>query len=157
MGEMRIIPGDATRPVGAGNKLIVHICNDVGAWGKGFVMALSARWKEPEAQYRAWAKSGEVFELGAVQQVQVEPDIWVVNMIAQHGIRKAPDGTPPIRYEALTEALKGVYLLATQYSATVHMPRIGAGLAGRDWEIIAGIIEDELCNNGIEVIVYDLE
>lgn len=151
---MRIIPGDATRPIGEGNKLIVHICNDAGAWGKGFVMALSARWKQPEAQYRSWAKSGDVFELGAVQQVQVESDVWVVNMIAQHGIRKAPDGTPPIRYEALMQALKGVFLLAKQYKGSVHMPRIGAGLAGGDWEIIAAIIEDVLCDNGIDVKVY---
>jgi O-acetyl-ADP-ribose deacetylase (regulator of RNase III) len=156
MAEMTIVKGDATRPTLRGNKLIVHICNDVGKWGKGFVMALSARWKKPEEEYRKWFKSGNVFVLGAVQQVQVEPDIWVINMIAQHDIKNGPDGTPPIRYEALTEALKGVCLIAREYNATVHMPKIGTGLAGGDWEKIRVIIEQELCRKGIAVTVYNL-
>ena len=42
------VTGDATRPVGTGNKVLVHVCNDVGGWGRGFVMALSARWSAPE-------------------------------------------------------------------------------------------------------------
>jgi hypothetical protein len=29
-------------------KLICHICNDLGGWGKGFVLALSRRWEGPE-------------------------------------------------------------------------------------------------------------
>ena len=37
---------DATAPTAIGNKIIVHICNDIGAWGKGFVMALSKKWKD---------------------------------------------------------------------------------------------------------------
>lgn len=39
---------------------------------------------------------------------------------------------------------KGEYLLANQYSAAVHMPWIGPGLAGGDWETITAIIEKEL-------------
>ena len=31
--------GDATLPAGPGPKIIVHICNDQGKWGKGFVSA----------------------------------------------------------------------------------------------------------------------
>lgn len=75
--------GDATQPYGEGNKVLVHVCNDVGAWGKGFVLAVSRRWNEPEKQYRRWHK-GELdkpFELGQVQYVQVEPDLWIANVI----------------------------------------------------------------------------
>lgn len=36
--------GDATQPVGDGPKILVHVCNDIGAWGRGFVVALSRRW-----------------------------------------------------------------------------------------------------------------
>ena len=39
--------GDATAPEGDGPKIIVHVCNDVGGWGRGFVMAISKRWPEP--------------------------------------------------------------------------------------------------------------
>jgi O-acetyl-ADP-ribose deacetylase (regulator of RNase III) len=43
--EIFYMTGDATAPVGEGQKLIVHVCNDIGAWGAGFVLALSKRWK----------------------------------------------------------------------------------------------------------------
>jgi len=33
--DIKYIKGDATNPAGEGNKLIVHICNDIGGWGKG--------------------------------------------------------------------------------------------------------------------------
>jgi len=41
------VMGDATAPKADGPKIIVHVCNDVGAWGRGFVVALSRRWPEP--------------------------------------------------------------------------------------------------------------
>ena len=46
MPGIRYVTGDATRPEGEGPKIIVHICNDIGAWGRGFVLALSKRFKE---------------------------------------------------------------------------------------------------------------
>ncbi len=52
------VVGDATQPIGEGPKIIVHVCNDVGAWGCGFVLALSERWPVTEQRYRAW-HSGE--------------------------------------------------------------------------------------------------
>ncbi|XXU05921.1 hypothetical protein WMF40_38440 [Sorangium sp. So ce854] len=45
--------GDATEPAGAGPRIICHVCNDIGGWGRGFVVALSKKWPEPEARYRA--------------------------------------------------------------------------------------------------------
>ena len=51
---LRIIRGDATSPQAKGPKIIAHICNDLGGWGKGFVLAISRRWPEPERAYRQW-------------------------------------------------------------------------------------------------------
>lgn len=86
---VRYLQGDATRPVGQGPRVIVHVCNDSGGWGKGFVLALSKRWGGPERSYRAWhAGEGQTpFELGGAQFVQVEPDLWVANVIGQRGTR----------------------------------------------------------------------
>lgn len=69
--QISYLKGDATNPVIPGNKIIVHICNDIGAWGKGFVLAVSKRWSEPEKEYKKWHKDGTNFELGEVQFVQV--------------------------------------------------------------------------------------
>ena len=151
------VTGDATQPAGDGPRVIVHICNDIGAWGAGFVLALSRRWLQPEARYRAWSQGNEdtPFKLGQVQFVAVEPDLWVANLIGQHNIRRLK-GVPPIRYAAVRTGLKRVAEFAQEHGATAHMPRIGAGLAGGDWATIEAIIAEELGSRGIAVTVYSL-
>ena len=154
--EITYIEGDATRPAGTGNKIIVHICNDIGRWGKGFVMAISKRWPEPEQQYRQWYQSKKDFALGEVRFVQVEPDTWVANRIGQHRLSKDAQGTPPIRYEAVQQCLQKVATYAREVNASVHMPRIGCGLAGGTWDKIESIIQSALTSKDFSVIVYDL-
>ena len=51
------VRGDATLPQGKGVKIVAHVCNTIGGWGKGFVRAVSARFgREPEKAYRLWYK-----------------------------------------------------------------------------------------------------
>ena len=154
---IQYVIGDATNPRETGPRIIVHVCNDVGGWGRGFVVALSRKWPEPERRYRAWYRGNEPipFALGQVQFVQVDQQLWVANLIGQHDVRPH-GGVPPIRYEAIREGLQRVATFAQEVGATVHMPRIGAGLAGGKWDAINAIIEAELTTNGIPVVVYNL-
>jgi len=149
--------GDATRPVGDHRRIIVHVCNDSGRWGKGFVLAVSRRWREPERRYRALHRGQEsqTFALGQVQFVRVEDAIWVANLIGQHGIGFR-DGRPPVRYEAIRQGLRAVAAKAIELGASVHMPRIGCGLAGGKWEEVERIVERELIAARVTVTVYDL-
>ncbi|MFF2010615.1 macro domain-containing protein [Streptomyces sp. NPDC058195] len=157
MSEITYIQGDATAPQAKGVKLIAHVCNDLGGWGKGFVLALSRRWPEPEAAYRRWhrERAHNDFGLGAAQFVQVKPDIWVANMVGQRGIRRGSNGVP-VRYEAIGTALGAVAERAGELGASVHMPRIGCGLAGGKWSLIEPLIEERLTGQGIPVTVYDI-
>lgn len=157
--------GDATQPIGNGHRIIVHICNNAGGWGAGFVLALSKRWPEPENEYRRWA-AGDFkavpFELGQVQFVSVESDgnplgdsISVLNMIAQDGYTKP--GQPAIRYDALRTCLESANRLITTGlfpNASIHMPRIGCGLAGGKWEEVEKII-NETFDEQVIINVYD--
>ncbi|ALC19339.1 macro domain-containing protein [Streptomyces pristinaespiralis] len=156
MSEIGYVRGDATAPQGKGVKLIVHVCNDLGGWGKGFVLALSRRWPGPEAAYRRWhrERAGNDFGLGAAQFVQVEPYVWVGNMVGQRGMRTGSQGVP-VRYEAIDKALARVADKALALGASVHMPRIGCGLAGGKWSRVEPLIADRLTDRGIEVTVYD--
>lgn len=106
MSEITYVRGDATAPAVKGVKVIAHVCNDSGGWGRGFVLALSRRWPEPEAAYRAWyrGRAGNDFGLGAAQFVQVDRYLWVANMIGQHGTRTGSKGVP-VRYEAIDASL----------------------------------------------------
>lgn len=157
MKTINYLVGDATRPLTTGNKIIAHICNDIGAWGKGFVLALSKLYPEPERAYRDWYEAREQndFALGAVQFVAVSPEIVIANMIGQHSIRKT-GGIPPIRYDAVEKALETVGKTALETNASVHLPRIGCGLAGGFWNKIEPLIEKQICDKGVIVFVYDL-
>lgn len=155
MGEIEYVRGDATLPVGKGRRVIAHVCNDRGGWGKGFVLALSHRWPQPEAAYRAWhrVRADNDFALGAVQLAPVENYLWVANMAGQHGIRTGSQGAP-VRYEAIDTALAALADHALTLKA-VHMPRIGCGLSGGRWEQIEPLIQRNLTGSGIPVTVYD--
>lgn len=150
------VVGDATNPQGEGNKIITHVCNDIGAWGAGFVMALSAKWSEPEESFRWWASHGVAanYFLSHTQYVKVEEDIWVANMVAQSGIRSV-DNPHPLDYHSLEVCLLNVADSARYESASIHMPRIGCGLAGGSWEKVSEIIERSM--HDLSVTVYDLE
>ncbi len=160
---MHYIRGDATNPIGEGRKLICHICNDIGKWGAGFVLALNKKSSAPMEEYRKWWFNGQEldeiygctpFKLGEIQLVHLKEQTWVVNMIAQHNIRYDRNNLPPIRYDAVQQCLHKVNELFTVFTFSVHMPRIGCGLAGGTWEKIEPIIAEELKTR--EVFVYDL-
>lgn len=152
--KINYVVGDATAPLGTGLKVIGHVCNNVGAWGHGFVMALSKKWKEPENDYHVWFKEETKPQLGEVCFVPVEGDIVVANMIGQV-MGFGTNGEPPVRYEAIRQALKIVADYCLHHNASFHCPRIGCGLAGGSWEVISQIIHEELCDKGIDVTVYE--
>jgi O-acetyl-ADP-ribose deacetylase (regulator of RNase III) len=155
---IRFLRGDATSPQAKGPKIIAHVCNDLGGWGKGFVLAVSRRWPEPERAYRDWHRhrAANDFGLGATQLVPVRPDTWVANMIGQHGMRTGSKG-PPVRYDAIARCLTALADHAVRLDAGVHMPRIGCGLAGGRWERIEPIIADTLLARNVSTTVYDFD
>ena len=143
------VDGDATQPIGEGQKLIVHCCNDIGAWGAGFVLALSKRWKRPEQVFTSEPR----LLLGTVQFVRVTKDIVVANLVGQRGVAQW-NGQAPIRYGAVREGMETVAEYARKHNMSIHMPRIGCGLAGGTWDHIEPILMDKL--KGLDVVVYDL-
>ncbi len=153
--------GDATKPGGSCDKVIAHICNDVGAWGKGFVLSLSELSPKPKIKYKKWKRDGfcqdSKFELGSIQIVSLSPGLWVVNMIAQRGLRSRTNKIP-FRADALRSCLEALSkrCLSRNDNVEVHMPRIGSNLSGAKWVEVEGIINETLVQAGIAVVVYDL-
>lgn len=155
--DIHFVKGDATAPEAKGNKIIVHICNDVGKWGRGFVLAVSKRWKSPEETYKKSFAEEPKPLLGDVQFVQVTESITVANLIGQHGVRspRNKSAPPPIRYEAVRQGLSTISQYAKEQNASLHMPRIGCGLAGGEWSEIEGIIVETCVSQHVDVTVYD--
>lgn len=159
------LKGDATQPkIKDKNeiRLILHICNDIGKWGKGFVLALSRKWNNPKDSYLNSEKKLGTISCCWVKDKISDTSIGVINMIAQHGIKSKYNNTP-IRYDALEECLKVISTITIPYlidyykvkiDVSVHMPRIGCGLAGGEWSKISVLLEKYLCKLS-KVYVYD--
>lgn len=175
------VNGDATYPERIcpdGTKIIVHIVNDIGAWGRGFVLALSKRWPNLKPDYQTHYRN---YNLGDIFVSKTSnKDIFVVDLFGQHGIRsskptvmesinnpqkyanylnhKENTNVEPIRYDAVREGLKKLkYRLETSSleNISIHMPKIGSGLAGGNWNIIEGIINDIFNDFNIPIYVYN--
>lgn len=164
MTSINYVEGDATLPVGDGKKIIAHVCNDLGRWGSGFVVALGRRYPFAKSTYIMWSKGrcpnggpyDLPFELGNVDFASTgwgKHDVLVANMVAQHDVVRK-NGITPIRYDALSKCLKTVFQYASQNGYSVHMPRIGCGLAGGEWNKIEPLILEANVFD-IQVYVYD--
>lgn len=147
-----------------GQKFLCHCCNDIGVMGAGVALTISKKWPQVKQDYVKWYKDKvwkeKPFALGQYQLVVVDrkKEIVVVNLIGQEGIGFR--NGPPIRYEAIKQGFEDLSrsILAGCFpNASVHMPRIGCGLAGGEWEKIETIIQETFCVAGVPVTVYDYQ
>jgi O-acetyl-ADP-ribose deacetylase (regulator of RNase III) len=146
--------GDATEPKTVhGTRVICHVCNNRGAWGAGFVLALSRKWFAPGETYKQAFRDAIPPRLGQVQLVTVGDGLFVANLIAQNGFPTAQRSTA-LDYNALEVCLRFLAASAGR-DWSFHMPRIGCGIAGGDWSRVCKLIEATIGRDW-PVTVYDL-
>lgn len=154
---------------------LIHVCNDCGGFGSGVAGAIAKRYPHVRDEYMNWYKDGyqedEVqavkvpFKLGQVQFVQVEPNVYIINMIAQSTpggedfkIGKTKVYLRPLRLQSLEECLYRVASLSKELKHQVIGPMFGSGLAGGDWSgEIAPLVQDCLCNFDVDVTIFKFE
>ena len=137
---------------------IIHLVNDKAkTWGGfGFSRDLKRQHTRAFHDFRSWTMhSPSEHRLGNVHLAELPENRYIVSVVAQAGY--GPSATPRIRYGALDLGLEKASRRLTDLGvATVQMPRIGAGQAGGDWNIVAGIIRERLVSAGLTVRVLDL-
>jgi O-acetyl-ADP-ribose deacetylase (regulator of RNase III) len=154
--EIEYRKGDVTETRGTDTRVVAHIVNDkASTWGAGAALSIARRWPLAHSDFRNWSIARrEDFELGVVHQFEVSDNLWVASMVAQHGYGESLK--PRIRYAPLRDCLLQVSSFASEYHASVHMPRIGTGFAGGNWKVIENLIIETLISRGVKVFVYDL-
>ena len=152
---IKTVKGDATEPRGGGKKIIAQIVNTVAGVGQGFGRAMAKKYPISRRSLEEWKGNKSEFKLGESNLVQLTEDIYAFQMVAQQGIFPKY-GEIPLKYSSLHKCLIDLVEAANHLNATVHMPLIGAGQAKGDWEIIEGMIFQELIKKDIEVTVYIL-
>lgn len=158
--EIKYIKGDATEPIVIDDKysVICHCCNALGAWGKGFVVPLGKKYPIAREKYLEFIKNTpKENRLGSVSFAKVSDNIIVANIIGQY-YTYPKDGKIPLDYEALEKGFKFIINIFKMHKMplTIHMPKIGCGLAGGDWNVVEKIIKNTFINENIEVYVYFL-
>ena len=137
--------GSATspRPDSAHGVIIAHLNNHVGAWGRGFVLAVNELSPIPRKAYKEMAqRHSKNIPLGETQMLEVEPNLWVANMVAQNGINKDDGDGCLVDYKALNKCLETVFERAVLLGCNVHIPSgMGSGLAGGSESMIHDIIK----------------
>jgi hypothetical protein len=153
---IRFVHGDVLRPSGAGPKIVCQLVNDrAGTWGGGVARASAKKYPDAQARFKDWlGASPKSARLGKVHFAKVEDDVFLASVVGQEGFGTA--AVPRIRYGALERGLEEVAAHARELGASIHMPRLGSGMAGGNWQTVENLIRDVMSNQGLSVTVYDL-
>lgn len=159
------IQGSALEPIRNSNELaiIAHSCNNLGKFGKGFVLALNQFSPLPKQKYLQWYQNnsyeGTPFKLGCTQMVWVNTNTIIANMIAQNGLYNKYNNPTPFDYNAFETCLIRIktymdnFEREAQYS--IHVPYlIGCGLGRGDWNKTTRILDNIICKNDINLYIY---
>lgn len=153
--KIKLEYGDATKPRGNGVKIIAQVVNTSGGLGLGFGKSLAKNFPEVKSELKKWMENKVEFQLGNTNCFQVRSDIYIFQLLAQKGLF-AKEHEIPLKYSHLRKCLSDLAHKAIELNASVHMPMIGAGQAKGDWNIILGIIHDEIISKGLNVNIYML-
>ena len=145
--------GDATVPFERGRTLIIHVVNNVGLWGSGFVVPLGKKY--PKAREKFLDHVGHM-QLGKTDFVTVESyKLVIANMCAQNGVRS--DRNPhPLKYGPLATCIDHVCYYAAKNSYRILAPKFGSDLAGGSWPKIESIFYEALDTYQVEATVRTL-
>lgn len=141
--------------------LIAHVVSDSArAWSRrGVAASLARAYPRAATVFRSWAVAAPVnLELGHVHHVDLVGDhgrqLTIASMVAQRGY--GPGVATRLQYDALRTCLDIVGSLAAARSASVHLPRIGAGQAGGRWDLIEADIVSQIIARDVPVTVHTL-
>lgn len=144
---IKYIDGDLVRDA-EDFDVIVHCCNCFCQMGSGIAPQIKAKF--PEAyKVDCETKSGDRNKLGTITFTKNSP-VTVVNLYGQFGYNARRFGGRDVDYDALRSGFKEI---KNKFGGkTFGMPKLGAGLAGGDWDIIEKIIEEELIDEQVTVV-----
>jgi len=130
--------------------VIAHGCNCMCVMSAGIAKLIKEEFPEAcEADCKT--VKGDRSKLGTCTYVKIDENLVIVNAYTQYERRGI---TPLVDYDALRSTMK--WIKSNFKGKRIGLPKIGAGLAGGDWNIIEKIIDEELQGEDYTVIVYQM-
>lgn len=126
---------------------IIHGCNAQGRMGTGFANEIRKKFPDAyKAYHDEYTNNNNRLELGTIINYPVHSSLVICNAVTQQFY--GYDGKKYVSYDAidnifneLNKTAKTVLDLNLVNNVHFHFPKIGAGLAGGNWEIIEKIID----------------
>ncbi|ESQ85297.1 macro domain-containing protein [Asticcacaulis benevestitus] len=140
----------------APERVICQGCNALGKMGAGIAVPIKNKYPEAFKAYRStYEQQGNRLDLGQSIWVDCSDGRTVINAVTQEIYGRDPN-VVYVSYEAVRQIMRDIdiWAKAQQSMPYIAFPKIGAGLANGDWEVIAKIIEDEAKN--FQPVVYTL-
>lgn len=135
--------------------VLVHGCNTLGLMGAGFARELNKKYPEacrPYFDICANHRADHRRLLGKFVAGQ-SGDLIIVHAFTQEKLKSVFEPVA-VSYNAIEKSFKGIDELCT-HGLALNIPKIGAGLAGGNWNIIKTIIEETVKNR--EVILWTID
>jgi len=150
--SMEIVKGDLIKLALDGKfDVVVHGCNCFCTMGAGIAKQIKHKFPEAYEEDLKTAK-GDKKKLGTISYAIIERNgftFTVVNGYTQYNWRGRGI---LVDYDAIRSVFNNVKSL---YSGMrIGYPKIGAGLAGGDWELISTIVDEELAGEDHTVVEY---
>lgn len=129
--------------------VIAHGCNCKNTMGSGLAVGIKRNFPN------AWlvdqkTSFSDPKKLGTMSQA-TQHGITVCNLYTQYNYTR---DKVDVDYNAVRSCMK---LLKEKYSGKrIGLPLIGAGRAGGDWNIIKNIIKEELLDEDVTIVHYDM-
>jgi O-acetyl-ADP-ribose deacetylase (regulator of RNase III) len=153
---LKFVHGNVLDPGGDSKKVICQLVNDKARfWGGGVARSTSQKFPGAQREFSDWlVRTPRSQRLGSVHFAEINDSLVIASLVGQEGF--GATAAPRIRYLALEQCFEKVSLFAVKKSASVHMPRIGSGQSGGQWEAVEEIVRSTLLPSSIPVTVYDL-
>lgn len=128
--------------------VIVHGCNCFNTMGGGIAKQIKLYF--PEAyKVDLSTKKGDKSKLGTITYYATK-NIAVVNAYTQYHYNPH---TIQVDYNAIRKCFKEIKKTFGGKNLKFGIPKIGAGLAGGDWNIISKIIDEEMLNENLTLVI----
>lgn len=160
---MKVIEGNLLSDVSEG--VIIHGCNTTNSPAGGFAGFCFEAYPEARLAHMAYTESGNSLDepyvpfpglLGSFSYARVSDKLVVAN-----GYTQIHPGAGSLSYPAIRAFSKSIVNcielgLFKGIAPKVYLPKIGAGIAGGDWNIISKIFEEEF-DGKVDAYVYVLK
>jgi O-acetyl-ADP-ribose deacetylase (regulator of RNase III) len=153
--------------------VITHGCNCLSNMGAGIAPQMAKAFGADKFEMETWGPTIEklgcidwqtfvlgekaIFSLEDLKNNRNEPELTVVNSYTQYryGANHTDGVSKPLDYEALTLCMRKINNVFK--GKHIGLPKIGAGLAGGNWNRIEHIINTELKDCQITIVNYKPE